>query len=384
LPNKTILVADDSATMRKILEKTFAAEPYDVVSVPSGEAAIVKARELRPDAILVDIGMPGVNGYDVCKTLRAEPAFAQTPILLLFGASLPYDEARGRDSGATEGLKKPFDTQQLIDKLGQLTAQGASRPITGQIPVAPIAPVRPVTGQIPVHPVQPRPPVPASPAPSPGAPLPLVNRAPGAPLPPARPPVKETIEFGRPSAVPLQPPAPRPAVPIAPVRPSFATTASLPAAVTAPQPVLPPPAAKPAMPAPIELDTSATADEGMDAFHVGTLAELANLDHRARPLSSAPAPDAIELDNRAASVPLELDPAAGAVPPRPVEPSPATRASSELADKVAAVVGGGLSAAQVEAIAALSRDVIERVVWEVVPDLAETIIREELAKLTAD
>jgi CheY-like chemotaxis protein len=87
--NKTILYADDSATMRTIMEKTFAAEPVDVVAVPSGQAAIAKARELRPHVVIADVGMAGVSGYDVCKAVRGDEALAETPVLLLSGVSNP-------------------------------------------------------------------------------------------------------------------------------------------------------------------------------------------------------------------------------------------------------------------------------------------------------
>ena len=70
LSNKSILCVDDSATMRTIIEKTFFAEPYDMVTVPSGEVAIEKARDIQPDLILADAGMVGMTGYDVCKAIR--------------------------------------------------------------------------------------------------------------------------------------------------------------------------------------------------------------------------------------------------------------------------------------------------------------------------
>ncbi|MCP4199836.1 MAG: response regulator [Proteobacteria bacterium] len=120
MPNKTILFADDSATMRTVIEKTFLAEPYDVVVVPSGEVAITKARGLRPDIVIADGGLVGVSGYDVCKAVRGDTSLSSVPVIIMSGVSNPYDESQGKAVGANGNVKKPFDTSKLIEQVGEL------------------------------------------------------------------------------------------------------------------------------------------------------------------------------------------------------------------------------------------------------------------------
>ena len=80
-----ILVADDSVTIQKVVELTFSKEDFVLVQARSGEEAIRKAKEARPDLVLLDLVMPDKNGYEVCAALRAEPALRAVPIILLPG-----------------------------------------------------------------------------------------------------------------------------------------------------------------------------------------------------------------------------------------------------------------------------------------------------------
>ena len=82
---KNLLLADDSITIQKVVGITFANEDYKVTSVDNGEDAIAKARELKPDVILADVVMPKRNGYEVCEAVKADPALAKIPVLLLSG-----------------------------------------------------------------------------------------------------------------------------------------------------------------------------------------------------------------------------------------------------------------------------------------------------------
>ncbi|HUT76353.1 MAG TPA: response regulator, partial [Polyangia bacterium] len=201
----TILFADDSATMRQIMEKTFATESVEVVTVPSGEAAIAKAREIRPAVVIADAGMPGVNGYELCRALRQDPNLGTVPVLILGGVSAPYDEAKGREVGATDSMKKPFDTTKLIEKVNELAASApaipahaVAAPAAPPVVVAPIAPRTP-PAPAPAAPAFGRPPAPPL-APS----RPMSSAGPVASSPPAKP-IKETMEFARPFS---RPPAP--------------------------------------------------------------------------------------------------------------------------------------------------------------------------------
>jgi CheY-like chemotaxis protein len=117
---KTLLLADDSLTVRRVIEQTFADEPIDVVTVPDGGAALVRLGANPPDVLLADIGMPEPDGYELALHVRRTPALAHIPVILLTGAFDPVDHARARDAGCAGVLVKPFDPQMLIGRVRQL------------------------------------------------------------------------------------------------------------------------------------------------------------------------------------------------------------------------------------------------------------------------
>src|SRR5688572_5222068 len=97
---KNLLLADDSATIRKMVAITFANEDIKVTSVDNGEDAIAKAREMKPDIVLADVVMPRKNGYEVCEALKNDPNLKHIPVLLLTGTFEAFDEARARAARA--------------------------------------------------------------------------------------------------------------------------------------------------------------------------------------------------------------------------------------------------------------------------------------------
>jgi CheY-like chemotaxis protein len=112
---RTILLADDSTTIRRLVKQTFADENFRIVEVSNGDAAIKMLEEMRPSIVLTDIYMPGKNGYEVCAYIRNHPALSETPVILLVGAFDAFDEATARESGATANITKPFEPGALID-----------------------------------------------------------------------------------------------------------------------------------------------------------------------------------------------------------------------------------------------------------------------------
>ena len=115
-----ILVADDSVTIQKVVELTFSKEDFTLIQARSGEEALRKAKEARPDLILLDLVMPDKNGYDVCIALRADPMLRTVPIILLAGTFESFDQQRGTQAGANDFVTKPFESQVLIGKVKQL------------------------------------------------------------------------------------------------------------------------------------------------------------------------------------------------------------------------------------------------------------------------
>jgi CheY-like chemotaxis protein len=165
---KTLLLADDSVTIQKVVGISLASEDIRLVTVDNGDDAVKRARELRPDAILADCVMPGRSGYEVSEAIQADAALRHIPVLLLTGTFEAFDEERAARCGAAGHIAKPFEAQTLLDEVHRLFALAASRK------PAPAAPPRPA---------------PAPRAEAPGArtaPAPTAARPAAAPAAPAR------------------------------------------------------------------------------------------------------------------------------------------------------------------------------------------------------
>ena len=96
---KTLLLADDSVTIQRVVELTFAHEDIRVVTVSDGAKAVEAIKERRPDIVFADVAVPGVDGYAIVQHVKKSPALRHIPVLLLAGAFEPVDEARARSSG---------------------------------------------------------------------------------------------------------------------------------------------------------------------------------------------------------------------------------------------------------------------------------------------
>lgn len=118
----TLLLADDSITMQRVIQLTFAGEDVTVVAVMDGEAARQRIDADPPDIVLVDVGMPKMDGYEVAAHVKRTPALKHIPVLLLTGAFEPLDEDRARASGCDGTLEKPIDPQHLIRRVKDLLA----------------------------------------------------------------------------------------------------------------------------------------------------------------------------------------------------------------------------------------------------------------------
>src|SRR5437868_287326 len=119
---RTILLADDSPTIRRLVTQTFAGANFRIAEVSNGEAAIKKLDELQPSIVLADIYMPGKNGYEVCKYIRNHETLAEIPVVLLVGAFDAFDEQVAARSGATANITKPFEPGALIELVRSLVS----------------------------------------------------------------------------------------------------------------------------------------------------------------------------------------------------------------------------------------------------------------------
>src|SRR5262245_41912535 len=121
-PVKTILLADDSITIQKVVELTFSEADYKVICVSTGGQALKKVAEARPDIVLLDVIMPEKNGYEVCEQLKRNPSTRGIPVLLLTGTFEPFDKKRADAAGANGHVTKPFESQVLVGKVEELIA----------------------------------------------------------------------------------------------------------------------------------------------------------------------------------------------------------------------------------------------------------------------
>jgi len=135
---RTILLADDSVTIRKVVELTFSDTNIRVLSVGSGHEALDRMSEVRPDLVLADVVMPGPSGYDVCRAVKSSPR--PVPVLLLTGAFEPFDAAQAEACGSDGTVTKPFDSRSLVERVEELLARGAARPKAKPAPAPEPAP----------------------------------------------------------------------------------------------------------------------------------------------------------------------------------------------------------------------------------------------------
>lgn len=396
---KRILIADDSVTIQKAFAMTFLGEDVSVTAARSADEAFALAQKARPDLIIADGAMPGRTGYDLCAQIRSDASLRSVPVYILASGQQPYDDARGSKAGADGHLTKPWDTAAFVQQVNA----AASTPATPRRTTAPSMPTAPPVpppadeeadyGEISIEGSGGAPtpaPVMTAPAPTPG-PIPL----PRSPTP-ALPAAPLTMPPGmRPSLIPGMRPG---TVPPAAGRPGTSPVRTMAPAPAPPRPVAPPPAGRtmiglPAAGVPLP---GATRPPGTGTAPMAPIAPAMRA-----PFVPAPPPAVTPIAPFAAPAPpprartLTPTPAPAprpriATPAPPVAPAPAAPAmasaavaavSSPLAQsidqKLAAISAKG---PEYEAIARLSREVIEQVVWEVVPELAEAIIREHLQK----
>ena len=306
---KTLLAVDDSVTMRKVLEITFSGEDFQVITAENAQSALGAFAKLgdNPGVFVVDTVLGGDDGYALAKELRRRSPSA--PIIMLASRYAPYDQNRGRDAGADDWADKPFDTQQLIDKIRKVIL---AKEAGGGQPIA------------------------AAPPP---APAPHVGGAPPAAA----------------GGAPYRAPAP---------------------------------------PAPMAAQQHGGNVGGSGGIARGTQPSMAGASQGAAPSARTGTLVFGESPNSPAVAPSGGH-GPGPMPPRAAPAAPAAspmatthgsggvggavdRANGHLAGKLGEL---GLSPAQADAVMALSREVVERVVWEVVPQLAETMIKEEIARL---
>ena len=136
-PRRQILIIEDDETLIKLLRTALELPAYEVHAVRCGTTALAYTADSRPDLVILDLGLPDMNGYDVCRKLHQPQAGTPPPILILSGLDAPADQQLGFACGADAYLTKPYkaeDLEQLVTRLiGALDASSQSNPSTPEM-----------------------------------------------------------------------------------------------------------------------------------------------------------------------------------------------------------------------------------------------------------
>ena len=115
-----VLVVDDDPVIQKLLQVNFEMEGYKVVTGSDGQEGLARAREHRPDVVVLDVMMPRMNGLEVAAALKADPETADIPIVLLSAKAQEADVQAGRATGADAYMTKPFEPVELLQTVADL------------------------------------------------------------------------------------------------------------------------------------------------------------------------------------------------------------------------------------------------------------------------
>jgi CheY-like chemotaxis protein len=371
-----ILLADDSLTIRKVVELTFSGSEFELKAVGNGDEAVALLDEFQPDIVLADAVMPGKAGYDVCEEVKKRPGGRYVPVVLLTGTFEPFDKPRSERAGADSVVTKPFDSQGLASLVRDLVRRAAEAKAS--------APPEP-------------PPAPEPPPPPPPAPVEAGEST--------DPTLADAGSFyTAPLAVPelmAAPPPPPPLPPPAPLSDDVFSTVAMPVFSELPPParsdIDPPTGPIPPVPPP---PPALTPDRGYEM----------NLDA----LDDTPEPQRRDLDEDIAAFERSdkgktrrreaweklggEDGAGSAASQESRSDLEALAAEASLTDlkslipdsvpaaPVAASSAATLSDADVDRIARRVLElggerVVRRIAWDVVPELAERLVKERLEEL---
>lgn len=344
----TILLADDSITIQKVIELTFAETEHRVVAVGSGRDLLDRVGTLKPDAVLCDVVMPDMNGYDICQTLKSDPATLHIPVVLLTGTFEPFDRSRALAAGCDAIVTKPFEAEELIRTVEELLRRKPQASTTVPIGLEAVG--------VPEG-------VPALDFTTTGFERMGVKEAAYEPSIP-----DEGLEFSSTGVV-----APLPAASPASAD-IFAVTETTPPRSTSDEEL---PAAQELEAGAVEDETFPSAPQGLRQDHEATFAPVAE-------------PEVDDEEFRSEEV-VPAAPAEGAAPQAiaepvaPVEPEFPKESLAAPAAVAAPRSSDHLSDEDVERIAQrvleLATPVLERIAWEVIPDMAEMLVRKRIREL---
>jgi two-component system alkaline phosphatase synthesis response regulator PhoP len=118
-----ILVADDEPFIQRSLAFVLKKEGFDVVTADNGQEAIEKAKEFRPKIIFLDIMMPKINGYNVCRAIKSDEALKDSHVIILTAKGQEVDREMGYREGADQFMTKPFSPREVIEKIRSILSE---------------------------------------------------------------------------------------------------------------------------------------------------------------------------------------------------------------------------------------------------------------------
>jgi len=121
--SRKLVLADDSITIQKVVELILSEEDFEVKTFSNGDDAWEAINQDKPDIVLADVEMPGVNGYQLCERIKKDEKFKNIPVLLLAGAFEPIDENLAKQVKADDYIVKPFETRELLNKINTMLAK---------------------------------------------------------------------------------------------------------------------------------------------------------------------------------------------------------------------------------------------------------------------
>ena len=119
-----VLVVDDDPVIVRLLEVNLRLEGYEVETASRGEEALERAAATAPDLVILDVMMPGLDGWETCRRLRELPAFAHTPVVFLSARAQDDDRSSGVALGLVSYVTKPFDPARLMELIAELLVEG--------------------------------------------------------------------------------------------------------------------------------------------------------------------------------------------------------------------------------------------------------------------
>ena len=122
---RNLVLADDSTTIQKVIQLSFASEDYKIHTFSNGTGALGYLRNYGCDIVLADISLPHLDGYELCREIRQDPRTAEIPVVLLAGTFEPFDADRALDAGYTSLLIKPFETGKLVELVKTLVGRSS-------------------------------------------------------------------------------------------------------------------------------------------------------------------------------------------------------------------------------------------------------------------